>query len=57
MNLRQEGQMPDFSDKSIRMVFDARIDKSVSIRPDRWKGCNPLAQDYQVDQLLSKKRA
>ena len=50
-------KVSDFSDKSIRIVFDTLIDKIVAMRADGWKNCNPLAKDYRVDQVLSRKKS
>lgn len=48
-------QIPDYSSKSLRKIFDKHIDKSAKITTDKWKGYNPIAKDYDLTQILSEK--
>jgi len=50
-------QIPDYSAKSLRKMFDKHIDKKAKITTDKWKGYNPIAKDYDLTQILSDKRA
>jgi transposase-like protein len=50
-------QIPDYSSKSLRKMFDKHIDKSAKITTDKWKGYNPIAKDYDLTQILSDKGA
>ena len=48
-------QIPDYSAKSLRKMFDKHIDKEAKITTDKWKGYNPIAKDYNLTQILSDK--
>ena len=50
-------QIPDYSAKSLRKMFDKHIDKKAKITTDKWKGYNPIAKDYDLTQILSDKGA
>lgn len=50
-------QIPDYSAKSLRKMFDRHIDKEAKITTDKWKGYNPIAKDYDLTQILSDKGA
>jgi transposase-like protein len=50
-------QIPDYSTKSLRKMFDKHIDKDAKITTDKWKGYNPIAKDYDLTQILSDKGA
>lgn len=50
-------QIPDYSAKSLRKMFDRHIDKGAKITTDKWKGYNPIANDYDLTQILSDKGA
>jgi transposase-like protein len=50
-------QIPDYSAKSLRKMFDKHIDKEAKITTDKWKGYNPIANDYDLKQVLSDKGA
>ena len=38
-------------------MFDKHIDKEAKITTDKWKGYNPIANDYDLTQILSDKGA
>lgn len=48
-------QIPDYSAKSLRKMFEKHIDKHAKITTDKWKGYNPIAKDYDLTQILSDK--
>ena len=50
-------QIPDYSAKLLRKMFDKHIDKKAKITTDKWKGYNPIAKDYDLTQILSNKGA
>jgi len=50
-------QIPDYSARSLRKMFDRHIDKEAKITSDKWKGYNPIANDYDLTQILSDKGA
>ena len=50
-------KIPDYSAKSLRKMFDKHIDKDAKITTDKWKGYNPIANDYDLTQILSDKGA
>ena len=50
-------QIPDYSAKSLRKMFDKHIDKEAKITTDKWRGYNPIAKDYDLTQILSDKGA
>jgi transposase-like protein len=50
-------QIPDYSARSLRNFFDKHIDKEAKITTDKWKGYNPIANDYDLTQILSDKGA
>jgi len=50
-------QIPDYSARSLRKMFDRHIDKEAKITTDKWKGYNPIANDYDLTQILSDKGA
>ena len=50
-------QIPDYSAKSLRKMFDKHIDKEAKITTDKWRGYNPNVKDYDLTQILSDKGA
>ena len=50
-------QIPDYSARSLRKMLDRRIDKNAKITTDKWKAYNPIANDYDLRQILSDKGA
>ena len=48
-------QIPDYSSKSLRKIFEKHIDKDARITTDKWKGYNPIAKDFDLTQILSGK--
>jgi transposase-like protein len=50
-------QIPDYSSKSLRKIFEKHIDKEAKVKTDKWKGYNPLAKEYDITQVLSDKGA
>lgn len=48
-------QISDYSAKLLRKMFDKHIDKEAKITTDKWKGYNPIANDYDLTQILSNK--
>ena len=48
-------QIPNYSAKSLRKMFEKHIDKQAKITTDKWKGYNPIAKDYDLTQILSEK--
>ena len=45
-------KIPDFSSKSLRIIFDKHIDKTAYITTDEWKGYRPI-KDYNITQKPS----
>jgi hypothetical protein len=50
-------QIPDYTSKSLRKMFEKHIDKEAKVKTDKWKGYNPLAKEYDITQVLSNKGA
>lgn len=50
-------QIPDYSSKSLRKMFEKHIDKTAKVTTDKWKGYNPIAKDYDLNQIDSNKGA
>jgi len=48
-------QIPDYSAKSLRKMFEKHIDKTAKVTTDKWKGYNPIAKEYDLTQILSDK--
>jgi transposase-like protein len=48
-------QIPNYSAKSLRKMFEKHIDKKAKITTDKWKGYNPIVKDYDLTQILSEK--
>jgi transposase-like protein len=48
-------QIPDYSAKSLRKMFEKHIDITAKVTTDKWKGYNPIAKDYDLTQILSDK--
>jgi transposase-like protein len=48
-------QIPDYSAKSLRKMFEKHIDITAKVTTDKWKGYNPIAKDYDLTQILSEK--
>ena len=48
-------QIPDYSSKSLRKMFEKHIDITAKVTTDKWKGYNPIAKDYDLTQILSDK--
>ena len=48
-------QIPNYSAKSLRKMFEKHIDKKAKITTDKWKGYSPIAKDYDLTQILSEK--
>ena len=48
-------QIPDYSAKSLRKMFERHIDITAKVTTDKWKGYNPIAKDYDLTQILSDK--
>ena len=48
-------QIPDYSAKSLRKIFDKHIDITAKVITDKWKGYGPIAKDYDLTQILSDK--
>jgi len=45
----------DFSAKSLRPIFEKHLSKDAKITTDQWKGYRPIAKDYSITQIPSKK--
>ena len=41
-------QIPDYSAKSLRKMFEKHIDITAKVTTDKWKGYNPIAKDYDL---------
>ena len=50
-------QIPDYSSKSLRKIFEKHIDITAKVTIDKWKGYNPIAKDYNLTQIVSDKSA
>ena len=48
-------QIPDYSAKSLRKMFEKHIDITAKVTTDKWKGYNPIAKEYDLTQILSDK--
>lgn len=48
-------QIPDYSTKSLRKMFDKHIDKETKITTYKWRLYNPIAKEYDLTQILSDK--
>ena len=48
-------QIPDYSAKSLRKMFEKHIDITAKVTTDKWKGYNPIAKEYDLTQILSEK--
>ncbi len=48
-------KIDNFSAKELRKIFDQHIDETATITTDKWKGYNPLKQDYNITQIESDK--
>lgn len=48
-------QIPDFSTKSLKKMFEKHIGKDAKITTDKWKGYSPIAKEYNVTQIESDK--
>ena len=48
-------QIPDYSSKSLRKMFEKHIDINAKITTDKWKDYNPIAKEYDITQILSDK--
>jgi transposase-like protein len=48
-------QIPDYSSKSLRKMFEKHIATTAKVTTDKWKGYNPIACDYDLTQILSDK--
>jgi transposase-like protein len=48
-------QIPYYSSKSLRKIFEKHVDKDARITTDKWKGYNPIAKDFDPTQILSDK--
>ncbi len=46
-------QIPDFSAKSLRIIFEDHISTLASVKTDLWTGYIPIAKDYKIDQNYS----
>lgn len=44
----------DFSSKSLRVLFDKHIDKSAKVTADKWKGYDPISEEYNITQIKSE---
>ena len=44
--------IPDFSSKSLRTIFDKHISKTVQVTTDEWKGYKPI-KDFNITQISS----
>jgi transposase-like protein len=43
----------DFSEKSLRTMFDKHIGSDAKITTDEWKSYKPIAKDFDITQILS----
>ena len=48
-------QIPDYSAKSLRKIFEKHIDLTAKVTTDKWKGYNPIAKEYDLTQIVSDK--
>ena len=48
-------QIPDYSAKSLRKMFEKHIDITAKVTTDKRKGYNPIAKEYDLTQILSDK--
>ena len=46
-------RIEDFSNKSLRKIFESYISKLASIKTDEWKGYHPLKKEYDIEQIPS----
>jgi transposase-like protein len=47
----------DYSAKSLTPIFEQHISTDAKIITDGWRGYNPIAKDYQIEQIPSNKGA
>lgn len=50
-------QIPDYSARSLRKMFEKHIDKDAKVTTDKWKGYRPIAKEYDITQIESDKGA
>ncbi len=46
-------QIIDFPAKSLRLIFDHHLAKEAEVTTDGWKGYNPKAKGYNINQIPS----
>lgn len=47
-------KIKDYSDKSLRTIFDKHISKSAEVTTDDWKGYRPI-KDFNIKQIPSNR--
>jgi len=48
-------EIDNFSAKELRPIFEDHIDPQASIKTDQWRGYRPIAKDFDITQIPSKK--
>jgi len=43
----------DYSSNSLRGIFEAHVSTNAQVTTDKWRGYNPLKQDYNINQIDS----
>lgn len=46
-------KIKDFSEKSLRTIFDKHIGSNAKVTTDEWKSYKPIAKDFDITQILS----
>ena len=44
-------RIDDFSNKSLKVLFEKHINKDAKVTTDKWKGYRPTAKDYTIEQV------
>ncbi len=48
-------KIEDFSSKSLRGIFEKHISRQAQVVTDEWRGYRPVAKDYNIEQIPSRK--
>jgi transposase-like protein len=48
-------KIKDYSSKSLRKMFEKHIGKQAMVTTDKWRGYSPIANEYNITQVLSNK--
>lgn len=44
----------NYSAEQLRTIFDKKIDKSATIKTDKWSSYQPIAHQYNIESEISK---